>query len=402
MKNKLLIVSIFIACQNLYALSFEPAELLARSNVRDSFNLPALTYLSNVAPVINNQGEVAFKVVATGENAAQGIWIKAKEDTYGKVLITAPEELVITDPSLNDQGKLVYSLFDDMNSVGVFEYDIHQLTEKHVIEAKQTNLTYFTYPTITNETAIYFRGTNGNNDRAFYRFDKNLKSLVSEGVDIQGMSSSYLFRPSINHKGEMAFKMRMGKKGEWGENNPDVIALYRPTSGNLPSISYIALDKDIDQNSKFLAFLNSVSLSNAGHIAYSAVTEDHRIAVMLFSPSGDTKQIALENENDVLNVETFSVKVNANGHVLFRGKDKDNKRALFFFDGTSLIKLLREGDELGTDLGMAKILDNQYYPGFSGEVDLNDNDQIVFGAVILSAKDSVEWGQGIYLLNPKK
>jgi hypothetical protein len=51
---------------------------------------------------------------------------------------------------------------------------------------------------------------------------------------------------------------------------------------------------------------------------------------------------------------------------------------------------------------MAKILDNQYYPGFSGEVDLNDNDQIVFGVVILSSKDSVEWGQGIYLLNPKK
>jgi hypothetical protein len=402
MKSKLLIISLFFNTQNVYSMTFEPAELLARSNVRDSFNLPALTYLSNVAPVINNLGEVAFKVVATGENAAQGIWIKAKEDTYGKVLITAPDDLVITDPSINDQGKLVYSLFDEMSSLGVFEYDVHKLSERQVLDGKQTKLTYFTYPTITNEEAIYFRGTNGTNDRAFYRFDKTLKTIVSEGVDIQGMSSSYLFRPSINHKGEMAFKMRMGKKGDWGENNPDVIALYRPTSGNLPSISYIALDKDIDQNSKYLSFLNSVSLSNAGHIAYSAVTEDHRIAVILFSPSGESKQIALENENDVLNVETFSVKVNASGHVLFRGKDKENKRTLFFYDGISLEKIIREGDEIGADMGMAKILDNQYYPGFSGEVDLNDNDQIVFGVVILSSKDSVEWGQGIYLLNPKK
>jgi hypothetical protein len=345
---------------------------------------------------------VAFKVVATGENAAQGIWVKAQEDTYGKVLMIAPDELVITDPSINDHGKLVYSLFDDMGSVGVFEYDVHKLSNRQVIDGKKTNLTFFTYPTITNEEALYFRGTNTSNDRAFYRQDKDLKSIVAEGVDIQGMSSSYLFRPSINHKGEMAFKMRMGKKGDWGENSPDVVALYRPISGSSPSISYIAIDKDLDQNSKFLSFLNSVSLSNAGHIAYSAVTEDHRIAVMLFSPSGETKQIALENEGEVLNVETFSVKVNAKGNILFRGKDKDNKRALFFFDGNTLSKIIREGDEIGADLGMAKILDNQYYPGFSGEVDLNDNDQIVFGVVIQSSKDLVEWGQGIYLLNPKK
>lgn len=402
MKNKILIISLFLNIQNIFALTFEPAELLARSNVRDSFNLPALTYLSNVAPVINNQGEVAFKVVATGENAAQGIWVKAQEDTYGKVLMTAPDELVITDPSINDHGKLVYSLFDDMGSVGVFEYDVHKLSNRQVIDGKKTNLTFFTYPTITNEEALYFRGTNTSNDRAFYRQDKDLKSIVAEGGDIQGMSSSYLFRPSINHKGEMAFKMRMGKKGDWGENSPDVVALYRPISGSSPSISYIAIDKDLDQNSKFLSFLNSVSLSNTGHIAYSAVTEDHRIAVMLFSPSGETKQIALENEGEVLNVETFSVKVNAKGNILFRGKDKDNKRALFFFDGNTLSKIIREGDEIGADLGMAKILDNQYYPGFSGEVDLNDNDQIVFGVVIQSSKDLVEWGQGIYLLNPKK
>ena len=399
------ILAIFFSTSVL-AIEFEPPVLLARSNVKDSFNLPPMTYLNNIAPVINNQGDISFKVVATGEKGVQGLWIKASYDELGKVIFEAPEELVVTDPSLNDKGKIVFSLFDDVSTEGVYSLDIHDLKLNQVIENDQKDLTYFTYPTVDNNNLIYFRGTNKTNDRAFYSFDKSLKNLLSEGSIIAGQTASYLFKPSINQSEQIAFKMRIGNKGEWDENRPDAIVFYDSKNildpKNNEHSKIIAVDRELDSKSPFLSFLNTVSLSNLGHIAFCGVIEDHRIGVFVYSPNGELKRIALENEGDLLNVETFSVKVNSLGHVLFRGKDKELKRSLFFYDGEKLTKLYRESSEIESDKGLAKILDNQYYPGFSGEVTLNDNDQIVFGAVLVSAKENHEWGTGIYLLNPKK
>jgi hypothetical protein len=407
MKNKIIKLTIFslILINEASAFNFEAPVLLARSNVSESFNLPPQTYLNNVAPVINNSGDVAFKVIASGEEGLQGIWVKAHNDSAGKILIDAPEDYVITDPSINDSGKITYSLFDEVSSLGVYTYDIFSFKNEHVIDAAKEEIKFFTYPSIINNNVIYFRGTDKFDDRAIYSKDNKLVTLFSEGTDVLDNSGSYIFKPSINQSGRMAFKLRLGKKGDWDESRSDVIALFDPNYSdekNKTHIKFLATDKDYDQRSPYLSFLNSVSLSNAGHVAFAAVIEDHRIGAFLIMPTGETKRIALENEDDVLNIETFSIRVNALGHVLFRGKDKEGKRAIFFQNGDKLQKLIRESDEVNTDLGIGKILDNQYYPGFSGEVDLNDVDQIVFGAVIQNSKDNHEWGQGIFLINPVK
>ena len=94
--------------------------------------------------------------------------------------------------------------------------------------------------------------------------------------------------------------------------------------------------------------------------------------------------------------------MNDEGVVLFRAKDAEGKRALFLADETSVKKLIREGDEIVSDQGPSKVLDNQYYPGFGGEIDMNLYGEIVFNCSLVRASDDREQGQAIFQITPKK
>jgi len=113
--------------------------------------------------------------------------------------------------------------------------------------------------------------------------------------------------------------------------------------------------------------------------------------------------VVLEGEGDLTNIEKFPVKVNGLGHIIFRGVAKDGKRSIFFYNGTSIKRIISEGETIDTDKGSGMILHNQFYPGFSGEIDINDQDEIVFSAVLVNAKNPIEeWGQGVFKLSPLK
>lgn len=414
MKKIILTSSLVLSAHSWAKVEFNSPKILARSNVRDSYNLPTLSYLSNVAPVINNQGEITFKVIATGEEGLQGIWVKAHNDENGKIQYIAPEEKVVTDPSINDQGMIAFSLFDDVKADGLFTLDSQSLKVTQVYNSSKSNINFFTYPTMTNSGDIIFRGTDKNNDRKIYRYsaDKKLTPLLSEGVDISGNTGSYIFRPVINNSGNIAFKMRLGERGNWDEKNPDIIALYgdnfdRDTDvkgmdlGAKGGIKVLAYDHDYNQSSNYTAFLNTVSLSNEGHIGFVGLHDDGRMQVIIQNAKNESKIVATENEGEVLNVELFSVKVNKQGHLIFRGKNKEGKRTIFFYDGSELNKVVSEGDEVPTDLGASRILDNQNYPGFSGEIDFNDNDEIVFTAIVRDARDNHEQGTAVFTISRK-
>jgi hypothetical protein len=400
LKNLIIIISL-ISNIALAETKFKSPEILARTNVTESYNLPKSTYLSNVSPVINNRGEVTFKVIATGDEAVQALWVKAHQDENGKILYLAPSDRVITDPSINDEGKIAFSLFDETHSDGLFILDSQNLTVANVLDSKLNELVFYTYPTINNKNEIYFRGTDRNNIRKIFNFNGELQTLLEEGVVNSNLQSSYLFKPAINQQGDFVLKLRLGNKGAWDESNPDVIAFYN-NNEKVNSLKTLVFDRDFDKQSKFISFFNNVSLSNNNLIAFTALMDDGRKAIFIQDINDEIKRIALENEDSVLNIESFSIKINSLGHLLFRGKNKANKRCLFFYDGTIVKQIVAEGDEINSDLGLARILDNQYFPGFLGEVDLNDHDQIVFGAMIQSAKDNHEFGQAIYLINPQQ
>lgn len=380
---------------------YEAPELLARANIRDGFNLPPMSFLSNTSPVINNQGDVVFKLMAFDGENNQGLWLKLKEDQNGKIVFTAPDSRFITDPSINAQRKIVFNLYDEGITDGLFLLDGLSLKVDQVLKPEDKNISYYTYSQVLNDGKIYFRGTNEANERTFYSFDGSLKKIITEGVESYGEQSAYLFRPFLNQKGEMVFKRRLGLTGEWDEERGDEILLLKPNAQNTYDSVVIARDRDADPSSYYLSLSNSVTMSKNGLVAFTATMEDSHRALVLYK-EGILRHLAIEKADELTEIELFTPKVNDQGLVAFRARDLEGKRGLFVASTEGIKKLIGEGDEVMTDLGMAKILSNPNYPGFSGEIDMNDNGEIVFSCLLVSAQDNKEWGTAILKLSPKK
>lgn len=403
MKNVLLTTALALLSTLAYAAmpEYEAPELLARANIRDGHNLPPMSYLSNTSPVINNRGDVIFKLMAFDGENNQGLWLKLNEEKNGKIVYTAPEVRFITDPSINAHRKVVFNLYDEGITDGLFLLDGETLKVDQVLKPEGLGVAYFTYSQVLSNGKIYFRGTSEENERSFYEFDGNLKKIIAEGVDTYGQKSSYLFRPFLNDKGEMVFKRRLGENGEWDENKGDEILLLKPTAQNTFEPVVIAKDRDADPNSFYMSFANSVSLSTNGLIAFSAVLEDSHRALIMYK-DGILRNLAIEKADDLSEIELFTPKINDKGLVAFRAKDLEGKRGLYVANTEGFKKIIGEGDEVMTDLGMAKILSNPNYPGFTGEIDMNDNGEIVFSCLLVSSKDDKEWGSAIMKISPKK
>ncbi len=372
--------------------------LLARANITDGYNLPPMTFLSNTSPVINNRGDVAFKMMSIGGDNHQGIWLKNAENPDGAIIYNAPNERLLTDPSLNDEGSLTFSQYDDGVTDGVFSYDglSHQVFQS--LNPENKNIAFYTYPQLTLSKHIYFRGTSEDNVRTFYQFDKTLTAVMKEGDLALGLKTSYLFKPSVNDSGEMSFKRRIGEQGEWDESAGDEIVLLTQ-KGSKIDFKSIARDKDLDLDSPFLSLYNSTSLSKNGSVAFVASLLDSKKALLLWK-EGELFTLAKEGDSGISEIELFAPKVNQQGMVAYRAKNDKGLRSVYVADQSGVQKLLSEGDEILTDQGPGKILSNPNYPGIGGEIDMNDRGEIVFYCLITGLKDNKELGSAVYVLSP--
>lgn len=379
---------------------YKAPEILARANIDDGHNLPPMSFLSNTYPVINNRGDVTFKLMAFDGDNNQGLWFKSGTEENGKIIYTAPDARFITDPDINDNGKIVFNLFDEGITDGIFTMQGETGRVDHVLTPDNDDIAYYTYPQILTNGKIYFRGTNQENSRTFYQFDGSLKKIIAEGSSSYGQKSSYLFKPSMNDGGALSFKRRLGNEGEWDETNGDEIILLKPNGKNYDSV-VIAKDQDSDSQSQFKGFLNSTSTSKNGMVAFTAITVDGTKALILYK-DGNLLNLAREQADNISEIETFAPVVNEQGLVLFRAKNTEGKRGLYVADANGVKRIVGEGDEVATDLGAAKILSNPNYPGIGGEVDMNDQGEIVFYCLLVGARDNKEWGSAVYKITPVK
>lgn len=380
---------------------YKAPEILARADIKNGFNLPDMSFISNPSPVINNRGDVSFKLMSFGGESNQGIWLKRGSDESGKIIYTAPDMRFLTDPSLNDAGMLAFNLYDEGVTDGVFVLDSNTGAVDHALKPESDEIAYYTYSQVLTNGKIYFRGTNQDNVRTFYQFDGSLKPIIAEGISAFGQKSSYLFKPVMNDSGAMSFKRRIGETGEWDESNGDEILLLKPTANGGYESIVVARDRDMDAASVFLGFTNSNSLSRNGMVAFTAFLQDNSKALILYR-DGLLRNLVIEKADDISEIELFAPKVNDQGQVLFRAKDLEGKRGLYVADISGMKRIIGEGDTVMTDLGEAKILSNPNYPGFGGEVDMNDHGEIVFYCLVVGAKDNKEWGSAVFKISPQK
>ncbi len=380
---------------------YKKPEILARADIKNGYNLPDMSFLSNTSPVINNRGDVSFKLMSFAGENNQGIWLKRGSDESGKIVYTAPDMRFLTDPSLNDAGKIAFNLYDEGVTDGVFVFDTDSGAVEHVLKPESDEIAYYTYSQVLTNGKIYFRGTDQENVRTFYQYDGSLRPIIAEGVSAFGQKSSYLFKPVMNDTGAMSFKRRIGEAGEWDESNGDEILLLKPTSSGGYESIVVARDRDMDPDSVFMGFTNSNSLSKNGMVAFTAVLQDNSKALILYR-DGILRNLVIEKADDISEIELFSPKVNDQGQVLFRAKDLEGKRGLYVADISGMRRIIGEGDTVMTDLGEGKILSNPNFPGFGGEVDMNDHGEIVFYCLVVGSKDNKEWGSAVFKISPQK
>ncbi|AUN98121.1 hypothetical protein DOM21_10660 [Bacteriovorax stolpii] len=378
---------------------YNAPEILARANIGDGYNLPPMSFLSNTSPVINNRGDVSFKLMAFNGENTQGLWLKRGIDESGKIVYSTDETKFVTDPSLNDAGVIAFNTYDDFASDGIFTFNGDSSEVKQVLKPANEDIAFYTYPQVLTNGKVYFRGTDQENARTYFQYDGSLKPIIAEGASSYGQKSSYLFKPYLNDSGAMAFKRRIGDVGQWDESNGDEILMLKPNGSSLEPV-VIARDKDMDPNSVFRGFTNSASISKNNMVAFTAVLEDGTKALIRYK-EGHLKNVVIEKSDGISEIEMFSPKINEQGQILFRAKDMDGKRGIYLADSKEVKKIVAEGDEVMTDLGMGKILSNPNFPGFGGDVDMNDHGEIVFYCLVVGAKDNKEWGSAVYKVSPK-
>lgn len=402
-----MILAVLSAAAMFSTLPEYKSELLARTNGGSTYNLPAYSMVNSTSPSINDYGEVAFTVVSggadqSGDHSEQAaIWLKTRKDLDGRIIYFAPKEKMVSDPKMLDRGDVIFSQFDEVSSDGIFSFSPSKQTTENILSVK--SMTAVNYPQLTGDSTYVFRSTDAESNRSFfeYRADK-LSEVVNEDSGY-----SYLFAPSVNEASQWVFKARLGEKFNYAEEAPDQIILLTPHFTAFGEKSYkktvLAQDSDSDALSPYKSFDNSPAITNAGLVVFTATLKD-RVRTIIAVKDGVHFVVAREGENDVSQIEMFSPQINDNGFVVFRAKNSKGLRGIYLADPFAptpeIKRLLGEGDAILTDQGMGAILRRDNFPGFGGNVDINNNNEIVVSAVVAAENQKWIFGTAIYKLHP--
>lgn len=378
---------------------YSQPELLARAHYKSTYQLPPLSYLNNTSPVINNQGEVAFKVMAVNGTTDQALWLKTKNDSAGQIIYVAPNDRYVTDPGLNDLGQVTYSPFNDGFSDGLFVFDYRTGKTEMKVSGPENKISYFGFGQTFSDGTSVFRGLTIEGDRGFYEKTSVLNNFAMEGKTSFGVEVSYLFSPAINEAKQWAFKVRHGAHGEWGDDHPDKIYLLTPGSSG-HDVKVIAEDNKANQASSFSGFGNSLGLAANGLVVFVGHDLTGKKSLVIYD-NGALQAVATEGQNGISELELFAPKINSKGVVAFRAKNEKGLRGIYLASKEGVKRLIGEGDIIPSDLGEAYIIQDRNFPGFAGNVDLNDNNELVFACVISDGTNKKILGDAIYKLSPK-
>lgn len=174
---------------------------------------------------------------------------------------------------------------------------------------------------------------------------------------------SFIFTPYGNSKGEVGIKTR---EVNYSESSPDKIWHYDGTNWK------VALeDKDSNPSSPWKSFRNQLALGD-GFIV--TIARDEKSDVLIKIQGGKAEVIARAGV-DLKSLDFFSPKVHGNT-IVFRGDDLEGRKAVYYYDGTKIQKLLTQGDLVMTDKG-------------DGRVHYQNQDAILYGSPGFDEKGNI-------------
>lgn len=377
------IIFIFLILINFY--TFGDFQLLGRSTSYDSFKIPVGSYLNNTSPVISDSGKEAFVIkYLSSFDGRQGL-------VYDGTLIhIAKKGEYISRPRFSTYKKselILFSLYNETSSQGIFAYDIHLKSIQHLIKSEEFTDAYsfLDFGIIKNQLLVFKMKTFEN---AFLISKDLATGQTLTIIDQNNNFMSYLF--SVSYADDyFCLKIRKGNKGEYSESRPDQIIV----SDGLKTLLAIS-DKDDDKSSIFDSFQNSVDCSNQDLVFTASVKEKKSIYKMNFH-SKKLDLLAIEGDDYISEIEYFSPVINSVSHVAFRAISQSNKRGIWFYDN-KLKLVISEGDHLPTDREMGRVLLRKGFPGFSGNIDINSKGEVIFHTLLNTKYDEEELGAAIY------
>jgi hypothetical protein len=140
-------------------------------------------------------------------------------------------------------------------------------------------------------------------------------------------------------------------------------------------------------------------VNNLGQVAFVSTLQAGGRGVFL-SDGTTTLTIATTTApgTQVTDVEFFAPAVNDAGVVVFRAKDLAGRRAIWAGDGSNLKRVVTHLDILPSDLGPARVEQNDASPVFGGAPSINAGGDVAFNAALTPPGDNqVEWGTGVYV-----
>ena len=367
----------------------EASNLLCRANFSGAYHLPNSAFFTNSTPALNDVGEAAIYLSVLG-NDTRGVFYH--DGTTGGVVFEGPTGVFLSDVAINDHGRVVFPMsFSGQD--GVWRWDAMGNSSGILTNLPLGTATWGS-PKIDDLGRVGFRAGFANGQAFASWAAGNVAIHATEvGIDL-GSPYSFLFTPSTNGQRQIAAKVRLGPAGQVGEERPDQIRIFSSDG----SSSLIAEDVNSNAASPFSRFDNSVSLTDNGWVAFTAQGTDGRRGVY-FSNGITTRQIAIDDNTTVTEIEFFAPAANNAGQVIFRGKNAAGLQTIFMGDGTDLLEAIHEHDLVTTDLGIARLDQHDSSPIFGGSPALNQNGDIGYGAGLTPPGDNqVEWGSGFFVM----
>lgn len=352
-----------------------------------TYNLPDCYSFGNVSPAINNQGNVAFKVLGPRH---QAIWYG--NNCTGRLVYTAPRAAFLSKVSLNNQGCLVWEQLRSHTN-GIWQYDAAK-NACSLLTTSPLGSCGWAGATINDQGCVGFRAKFAEAyGLAVYHATHATTATLALMSNLDAASIySFLFLPTFNNQGKIAAKVRLGEPGDIGNERPDQIRLFDFEGDSKLIVANCNYDPDLPYQS----FDNSISCNDNGQVAFIASLKSGQRGVFRFD--GTVKAIALEGDSQISRIERFPPKLNNHGLIIFRGFDSQGLRAIWAGDGITLQKVVSEGDLLPTDLGILQLARPDEGAVFIGTPDLNDQAEIVFAASLSDPQNArIGFGAGVFV-----
>ncbi len=387
---------------------YEAPQLQARTNllVNDNgWNLPPGSSFNSITASINDDRFVTFpvQIVTDPEDPSimgAGVWYG--RDGVGGIAFRhdAPDnEIYIGDrASINADGGVAYYTHGGGTNYTMWLLDPVTATPTQVVLLPLTPNS-FSNVSLSDDDYIGYQGTFGGG-RGFASTlalvappDRDsVAHLYDNSID-PSSPHNYLYSPSMNNQRLIAGKVNVGVGGDYTK------AEIRLFAADGTSTRVVA-DNVLDPASPFDRFDNSLAINDGNVVAVSVrIAAGSVRAVYRFDGETAVEIARVGAPGPILEIDSFAPAINDAGLVAFRARDAQGQ-AVYVGDGTSLVRVIGNGDTIMTDLGEGQLgQDVANSPVFGGAPGINNNGDVIAVAGLHPAgNNQVEWGSGVIVI----